>query len=313
MDSLSANFPAAGCLLLRSLLLGWVCLSLSGCAVTRPFLKEVGPAPSGYTCALEQANALRDEVTKKRQGLHDFEFWSGAALIGTGIATAGLGAYGANQEALIGTALAAGTIAAGRTYVPVRTRKGIYNTSLEAIEKSKAETSEMKQPSKPTSPNASVVINSVPSSASSSRTLFSMADRLNEAWRLSSAVDEAIKKFNDDRPKLLHEALRTIVATANRALADEVLDPSAALAAATNVINEAKKPIERNQTQALRTLQRFRDLEDVATIMIDQAERSVTDAGERAELKTRHDNALSQLSSSALTLENYLKDVSPIR
>lgn len=225
--------------LLSAIVLG----TTPGCAITKPFVKQgqdtltqVGEAKR-YEEAVALANCIREEIVKKQTSLHNFEFWSGATLLGVGIASAGLGVFGASHDALIGTALGGGAIVGVKSYVPIKERKKIYNDALDTIEKAKVLSAKFETSKDP-----------LP---------FPEDNSANEARYLVAQANDYIRQantFNETRGENLLNALKDIVLATNKRLTEETLNAGEALAAATKKLEEARQTIEKKKEEAQSTM-----------------------------------------------------------
>lgn len=260
-----------------------LCGSLAGCAVVKPFVPppekltvESSPAPTDeYDAVVRMADALRAEVLKKRKSLYNFDFWSGSILLGAGLAGAGLGLYGGSYDAIVGTALGAGAVVGGRTYVSIGTRKGIYNDALKGIESAKTGTLEMSPSTTDTFSKLMASFNGAPSLKDTpphAYVLFMAAAANAEALSTSLAAFNAPA----NRANNLRKALQNIVLTANEALVNQVLDPSAALTAATQHIKTARQNVAAlkqeadGSVKALKLVERFEELNSQAKSSVQQ-------------------------------------------
>lgn len=116
-------------------------LFINGCAVLQPSVQitprytasEDDPKTKRPLTAHERADLAIAELQDKAVSHQRFEFWSGAALIATGLVGAGIGLFEGPRDALLGTALAGGTILGARAYVPSAARQRIYQQGITAI------------------------------------------------------------------------------------------------------------------------------------------------------------------------------------
>lgn len=274
-------------------------LLLEGCAVLQPFIGDTQskasakhkcqacPTPPAvfpvvtYDEALKQATDLTSEITKKRQGLHDFKFWSGASMVGAGIATAGLGAYGANRDLLIGAALVTGTIVGGRTYVPINDRQKIYNTALTSIQDAVQgtvviETNGQSDGGKSFAASMKIVEVNLERVKVNTALKYFLTQPYFQANTKVASVQTLAAKFNADsnRADLLMKALIKIVNTANNSLVDEVLDPATAIAAATNDIGKARQKVADAKKEAEKLVEALPEKMLIARLLISQQHES---------------------------------------
>ena len=248
---------------------------MCGCAVLHPYIKPL-PQPDWTKVQLSDVvntgNALTTDLVNNRQSLHNFDFWSGALLIGTGIGTAGLGLYGAGRDVITATAIGAGTIVAGRTYVPMTERQKIYATAVTAVQA--ALTNALQQnafalhhiPSKST--DFMALNKQFSDSTGESLTSFqslallqtqaALHDAAN-ADALLTSMEAQVQNAKAGLPHTLFETLSDIVTTVNSQIASEVLDPNAALSAATNKLGAVKHQISTEIDQANTLLDRADD------------------------------------------------------
>jgi hypothetical protein len=265
---------------------------LCGCAVVHPYVKPLSQPDwsKGLPAVVDKGNELTTNLVNMRQSVHNFDFWSGALLIGTGIGTAGLGVYGAGRDVITGTAIGAGTIVAGRTYVPMAERQKIYSTAVSAVQA--ALTNAIGQDAfalrnVPPRPHDFGSLDSdFTASAGEKLTTFqSLAllqtraalDDAHHAEELLASAEAQVQQSKLDLPHTLFETLSDIVTTVNSQIASEVLDPNAALAAATNKLGARNKQISIDIDQANKLLDRAEDKASMAgnatRLSLDSAEK----------------------------------------
>jgi hypothetical protein len=199
------------------------------------------------------ANSVKREIAEKQVDLKRFDFWSGTALLGAGIAGTAVGVFDSSSKAtaLTAVAIGAGGIVGMRTYVPVAARQEIYSKTVEAITCIEELTA---------NPLSSVLPKPKPAPAWSMLSLIGPSKRIADAdlatrrpevqtgfSLMNTATSEtddirtriaaataAVAAFDSNRPAILLSGVIRAVEVANRQLAKEVLSPDAALAAATN-------------------------------------------------------------------------------
>ncbi|WP_162915125.1 hypothetical protein [Desertibaculum subflavum] len=119
-------------------------LTLSGCghAIIEPYIAQPGPkatqidyerARSDYAEARKVAREASDKFQGKLQDLEYYDVATGTLLVGSGLAGLAFGIFGAGRDAVTGAALVGGTAVAGRAFLPVQTRKEIYQNGVSAI------------------------------------------------------------------------------------------------------------------------------------------------------------------------------------
>lgn len=252
---------------------------MTGCAVVNPYVSSppIPEKPVDYDKVLKLALATKAEIIEDRKSLQQFKFWSGAVLIGTGVAGAALGTMGGTQDAILGTAIGAGGVVAGRTYVPVEDRQRIYNQGIHAIDCAMNATDTdvksmvtLKNFSPfPTAADLNIIDFDAagnPKGALTPIQVLAFSEEMSaetkfvEADRAIQTAQQEVASF--DRADALYMALTKIVLTINQQLTSEILDPNAAIAAATNhigakitkintQIHKAEEAIERGEERVM--------------------------------------------------------------
>lgn len=109
---------------------------LAGCAsIVNP---RVTPVAEGGGLSLPDAERRADVVINELDANisehGNFEFWSGAGLLGIGLGATALGAFGGSRDAILGTAALGAAVTAGRAYIPFQERKAIYEQGIAALQ-----------------------------------------------------------------------------------------------------------------------------------------------------------------------------------
>lgn len=239
------------------------CSNIIHPTLARPNLGLESPA---YAVACQQAVILQDDISQKQEDLHQFSFWTGTVAIGAGLATAGLGIYGASSDAVTGVALGVGTVVAARTYVPIPKRQEIYGVAQSGIIKALKGTYTIEPSPKPSTEGLAAV-EVFSNQAGRVMTKFNAADKDVAGQsvamgflgsQVTSTADKVsrffaeVKAFNVDtnRAALLIDSLNDIVLKANTGLYAETFDPQAALEAALLAITKAREKVQDAQKSA---------------------------------------------------------------
>ena len=280
-------------------------LALSACAaVVDPYITppNFGVAAGGdpYGAVAAAARGVSTEMRQKLQETEAFDFWSGAAVLVAGITATGLGAYGANRDAVVGAGLAAGAVLGGRAYVPLAVRKSIYTQGMGAIECSIAatnfDTGAGGSGAAPTPATTGAIAN-LASNAATGRAsrqaklaavrpqLAAATGQLAAAGSLASlqagqlavaerrtaaalAAASGVGAARDDRAERLKSAVGGVVAAANDQLRANSLDLRAALAAAnsgaTDLIKQQKEAAKAAMDAAGKQEEKAEDTKEAA-------------------------------------------------
>lgn len=203
----------------RAVLVIILSLLITGCAgIYSPRIdagKLAQPGAKDVSEVVGESIVVRQELNSRIQDLSDFEFWSGLAILGVGVAGATVGIFDLNTDALIGLSVGGTALFAGRNYIPIQSRKQAYQEGILAIDCAVASANQIAGPqvgniiSAVNVSNIGVKSEEVATLTSSASSVSSVGN--NAAARLAGIEASEIPAANSDVEQELANAVREVI------------------------------------------------------------------------------------------------------